>query len=164
LKVIDCVERRGVEINPHARIAAARIGIETVASLAEVPDAYFDVAISNHALEHTTAPMDVVREIRAKLKPSGLAIFVVPCERYDTSYNPDDRDQHLYTWSPLNLGNMCRHAGFEVISAARFAHRWPPMLDKFLPIFGVGMSNVVCRIYARLRPKLTQVRVVGRKP
>jgi SAM-dependent methyltransferase len=161
---INCAVKLGVEINPHARAAASVAGLETVATLAEVPDSSFDVIISNHALEHTTAPMEVTAAALAKLKPGGTAVFVVPCERYDTRYVPDNVDQHLYTWSPANLGNLFHHSGFEVVDVARLAHRWPPHVDKLLRIFGFTACNVICSIYARIRPKLTQVRVVARRP
>jgi SAM-dependent methyltransferase len=164
LKIIECAEKLGVEINPHARAAASLAGIETVPSLAEVPDASFDVIISNHVLEHTTAPMDILTKALAKLKPGGTAVFVVPCERYDTHYTSDNEDQHLYTWSPMNLGNLFRHSGFEVEHVARLAHRWPPHVDKLLRFFGVAACNAACRIYAKLRPKLTQIRIVAHRP
>jgi hypothetical protein len=79
---------------------------------------YADVLISSHALEHTFDPFEKLKLTRRKLKPGGLAVLVVPCERYDTKYVEQNMDQHLYTWAPVNIGNLVRYAGFTVDLAA----------------------------------------------
>jgi len=154
----------GVEINPSARATASKLGIDTVATLDDVPDSQYDVVISNHALEHTVAPMDIVGKTLVKLKPGGLAIFVVPCERYDTKYVQDSIDQHLYTWSPQNLGNLFCYAGFDIVTVRRVIHRWPPKVDAIDRLFGRAFCHAMCRLYGFLRPKLTQVQIVARRP
>lgn len=154
----------GVDINSSARDFARSIGVDTISSLDQAEDGAFDVVISHHALEHTEAPLDVVRKISTKLKPKGLAVFVVPCERYDTQYQENNTDQHLYTWSPMNLGNLFRYAGFDIISVERIAHRWPPRIDLIDKLLGRMLCNLLCRLHAIARPKLTQVRVVAQRP
>ncbi len=157
-------KKLGVEINDVARTGAGNLGIPAVPTLSAAPDRSFDVVISNHALEHTEAPLAVVRELRTKLKPGGTIVVVVPSERYDTAYKPDNIDQHLYTWSAINLGNLFRHAGFEVKEVKRYAHRWPPKIALIDKLFGRTICNLACRFYAYSRPKLTQLRIVATNP
>jgi SAM-dependent methyltransferase len=163
LASIRAARKLGVDINPSAREHASRIGIDTVAGLAEVADGTFDVAISCHALEHTEAPLEVLRAVRAKIRPRGRAVFVVPCERYDTAYKSGNIDQHLYTWSPMNIGNLFHHAGFEVESVRRIVHRWPPGIHVIYRLLGSRVANVVCLMFGWLRPNITQIRVVARR-
>ncbi len=164
LSSISANRKLGIDINSSARDFARSIGVNTISSLDEAEDGAFDVVISNHALEHTEAPLDAVRKIFTKLRPKGLAVFVVPCERYDTRYHPNNIDRHLYTWSPMNIGNLFRHAGFDIISVERVAHRWPPRVDLIDKLLGRTLCNLLCRLHALVRPKLTQVRVVAQKP
>lgn len=163
LAALTAKSKIGVEINPHARAHAAGLGITAVASLDAVPSGSIDILISNHALEHTEQPLEVVRQFREKLRPGGRAVVIVPCERYDTAYVPGNIDQHLYTWSPINLGNLFDAAGLNVVSVERIAHRWPPRVDLFDRLLGRRFCNALCVFYAHLRPKLTQVRIVARK-
>jgi SAM-dependent methyltransferase len=163
LETLKSRSKIGVEINAVAARDAVGRGIKTVGTLQEVPNESIDVVISNHALEHVEAPMAIARAMRDKLRLNGLIIIVVPCERYDTQYFEHNRDRHLYTWSPVNLGNLFHYAGFEIIDVRRYAHRWPPgisMIDKAL---GRTICNIICYFYSIARPKLTQVRLVARK-
>src|ERR1700733_5146933 len=66
-----------------------------------------------------------------------------------TAYKPDNIDQHLYTWSAINLGNLIRHAGFEVKEVKRYAHRWPPKIALIDKLFGRTICNLACRCYAQ---------------
>src|SRR6516225_1105943 len=70
LKHLHCRRSIGVEVNPAARIEAARNGVEVYATIAEVPDGIADVVISNHTLEHVPFPVEALREVRTKLKPT----------------------------------------------------------------------------------------------
>src|SRR5215210_9132767 len=58
LASLNARERVGVEPNPPARQAGEARGIRVVESTRELEDALADVVISNHALEHTLAPLD----------------------------------------------------------------------------------------------------------
>lgn len=163
LEALDAASKVGVEINPAARKAANARGIETVPTIDEIPNESIDVVVSNHAIEHVESPMAIARSMRDKLKPNGLAVIVVPCERYDTEYYAGNIDMHLYTWSPVNIGNLFHCAGFQIIEVSRYTHRWPPFLMTIDRVFGRKICNFICHVYARMRPKLTQIRLVARK-
>lgn len=164
LRRLQCQRRIGVEVNPAAVSYARASGLDEIVSyLGELAPESADVVISCHALEHTVDPFHKLQQVRVALKPGGLAVFVVPCERYDTQYVPGNIDQHLYTWAPINLGNLLASAGFSVLSCERIAHRFPPRAAQLQHLVGWGLFHLICRVYANLRPGLTQVRAVGRK-
>ncbi len=142
-----CSRKVGVEVNPTARASAERLGIECYDSLHWVEDGSFDVIISNHALEHVPFPIDVLRSVRQKLKPSGVFLLCVPIDdwRSERKYDPNDINHHLNTWTPQLLGNSLVEAGFKpaefsirILNHAWFRHiapmheRMPKLLFDFL--------------------------------
>ena len=163
LSRIECAERVGIEINPAARETARGMGIRAVGSAAEIADGWADVIISNHALEHTTRPLDELKDLLPKLKVGGKAVFFVPCESIRCAYRPGDVNQHLYSWSPMNLGNLFTLAGFRVETVEPFLHKWPRRY-RFWSRFGRGVFDCVSRIYARWERTWFQVRVIAYRP
>jgi len=135
---LNCQRRIGVEINPLARGAAERIGIEVHATLETVSDGSVDIVISNHALEHTLSPYETLRQIRGKLSEQGRLVLCVPIDdwRTEKEFNTNDINHHLYTWSPLLLGNLLAEAGYRPDRIWVYTHAWPPvhwrMLDRIL--------------------------------
>lgn len=156
---IDCSRRLGVEINDSARSAARTKGIEVYASAAEIPHGCVDKVISNHALEHTLSPLVELTTLKRTIRPGGLAIFTVPCESILCAYKPNI-DHHLYTWSPLNLGNLFTEAGYKVIHSKALYSRWPPGY-RHIAKLGRMPFDMACRIYGRLYRKMFQVHLVA---
>ncbi len=159
---IQCKEKLGVEINPTARANANKLGINTLPSNEQIKDEWADVIISHHALEHVEHPLSVLQELYKKLKPDGKIIFVVPMER-NNRYVPNDINFHLYTWSEMNLGNLFTLAGFQVKEVKEIKHRWPPHFMKIRKSVGPTIFNTICKVYARYRSDISQVRVVATK-
>jgi 2-polyprenyl-3-methyl-5-hydroxy-6-metoxy-1,4-benzoquinol methylase len=76
-----------------------------------------DVIISHHALEHVDHPLDILQKLRERLKPGGRIVFVVPSLNPGTNKRGTDLvtvNEHLYTWTPLLLGNLFVRAGLRV--------------------------------------------------
>lgn len=161
---LNCHKRIGVEINPAAREAAQALGIEVHATLDEIPDHCADVVLSNHALEHVLCPLQVLRTAHDKLKPAGLLVLCVPIDDWRTQNYVDERDSnhHLYTWTPLLMGNLLAEAGYAVERVWVYTHAWPPSswqtLDARLPVW---LFDLVCRFTA-WRYKRRQVMAVAR--
>jgi SAM-dependent methyltransferase len=163
LKQLTCKERLGIEINETARKTADSIGIRTVATAAELPDEWADVIVSNNALEHTTRPLDELKALLPKLKRGGRIVFVVPNESIIWKYAPNDVNQHIYAWSPMSIGNLFTHAGFEVEESKAFLHKWPRNY-RFWAKVSPAVFHFVCRLYARWERTWFQIRVVARRP
>lgn len=135
-----------------------------VSDIDDVDNDYADILISNHALEHVFSPFNVLQKLIKKIHPGGLAVFVVPCESYKNSYTENDINQHLYTWSPLNLGNLFKTAGFNVLESKALLHRWPPHYQ-VIAKHGREVFEKACRIYGEKTKDLgAQVRVVASRP
>jgi len=162
LNELSATQKLGIEINESGRNNAKELGVETVELISEVEDQWADVIISNHALEHVDQPLDVIKELFTKLKPNGKIIFVVPFERTN-SYKANDINYHLYTWSPMNLGNLFHRAGFEVNEVKVVAHKWPPRFDQLVKLFGYKTFYIMSKIYGILNRNQTQVRIIATK-
>jgi len=137
----------GIEINPSAVAEAERQGIKCVSQIALVGDEIADVIISNSTLEHIEQPLDELRRLLPKLKPGGIIIFSVPCESSDWAYAPSDINQHLYTYSPMSLGNLFATAGFVVDRVDVFRVMWPPQSERILSLLGEDGFHVISRLY-----------------
>lgn len=154
----------GVEINETSANAARRRGLTIVRDLDAIEDCWADTIISHHALEHVDDPLGTLRAAFAKLRPGGKIVLVTPSETVRMRYREDDPNFHLFTWSPGNLGNLLKRAGFIDISAAPVHHRWPPywfVLRRFLPL---PAMQTLSYIHSRLRTEIGQTKAVGYRP
>lgn len=157
-------DKMGVEINPAAAEEARRKGLNVVAHIEAVPDGWADVVVSHHALEHVDRPLDVLATVRSKLRPGGKVVLVTPSETVSQRYRDDDANFHLYTWSPANLGNLLKRAGFERIRAAPLYHRWPPYWDLLRRVLPRPVMYRLGVLYGRLDTRVCQVRAVAYAP
>jgi len=163
LKSLHCSMKVGVEVNTSAIETAKKNGIEVFRTVEDVPDGYVDVVISSNALEHTLYPLDELRSLHKKLVMGGKAIFVVPCESISYTYKPNDQNHHLYSWSPMCIGNLFEEAGYSVIESKPYIHKWPPNHQLIARVGGRRLFEVACRLYGRIERSWFQVRVVAEK-
>ena len=125
LELLPASRRLGVEPNEAARGAAQERGLQVVASTTEVPESFADVVISNHALEHTIAPWDELRELRRVLKPNGGSCCGFPGRWRTQRRTREDDNHHLYTWTPLLLRQSAGRGGLRGRSVRVVTHAWP---------------------------------------
>lgn len=163
LNNINCSMKVGVEVNQPAAEIAMKFGIEVYDSVAEVPDDYVDVIISNNALEHTLHPLKELRLLHKKLEVNGKIIFVVPCESISRSYKPNDINHHLYSWSPSCIGNLFSEAGYSIIESKPYIHKWPPKYRFIAKVGGRRIFEFGSRIYGQIARDWFQVRVIAEK-
>jgi SAM-dependent methyltransferase len=153
LGAFTCARKIGVEINDVARErAVADHGVEGYKSLADVPVGVAVVVVSNHTLEHIAAPFDALRQLRPKLKPDGKLVLVLPIDdwRAQRRWDPTDINRHLYTWTPLNLGNLLDEAGFRP-DEMRIIHRTLMRgVDRFAKL-PAPLFEGVCWFYSHAR-------------
>ena len=159
---LNIQKKVGVEINPKAIKSAQEKGIEVYNDADLVPDNYIDVIISNNALEHTLRPLDELKSLYKKLKKGGKIIFVVPCESITYEYQQNDINHHLYSWSPMCIGNLFTEAGFQLIESKAYIHKWPP---QYLEIAKQGRDTFeeACKKYGQKETSWFQVRAIGTK-
>lgn len=138
LSCLDVARRIGVEVNPAAREKCVLPEIEMHADISAVPDAAVDVVMSNHCLEHTLAPFETVSHLHRVLKPGGKLVLVLPFDDWRSpihrNWRPSDPDNHLFTWSPMNIGNLLTEAGFRV---ERAEHTNYALSNRLAPIKSV---------------------------
>jgi SAM-dependent methyltransferase len=161
LSNLNVAKRVGVEVNPVAAQAARTRGIEIFEQTIDCPNDYVDVIISSNALEHTLRPLDELRALRSKLKIGGKCVFVVPCESIAYGYRPNDINHHLYSWSPMCLGNLFTEAGYKLIESQAMFSKWPPGCVKIARYGGRRVFELACKIWGHLDRKLFLVRAVG---
>ncbi len=161
LKNLPARRKLGIEVNTAARKEASlKTGIDTVSSVADVPDGWADVLISNHALEQAQTPYETLVALRSKVKPGGVAVFVVPHEGPHQEYHPGDVNNHLYTWNPMTLGNLFAAAGFRVDRVEALQHQWPPDYEALFARVGEAEFHRACERWARQNGNF-QIRIVA---
>ena len=69
---------------------------------------------------------------------------------------------HLFSWSPQNLGNLFHEAGYRIVHAKPYKHKWPPFYRVFARL-GWPVFDVLCRIYGRINRNWVQVEVLAIK-
>ena len=160
---LPAAKRYGVEINPACREkiqamnAAGDRRIDVFESIQGVADRCIDVAISNHCLEHVPNPLGTLKALHRVLKPGGDLIIVVPFDDWrqkgHRSWQPNDLDQHLYTWSPLILGNLLSAAGFQVDTIHLCSRAWSPRLFWIHRLIGNLGFEIACRLLSVLKQR-----------
>ena len=164
IEQLRAAHKVGVEPNPVAREFARQQGLDVRASTAEVEQDSVDVVISNHALEHTLAPLDELRGLRRALRPGGTIVLWLPIDdwRTERAPAPDDRNHHLYTWTPLLVGNLLDEAGFTNIHARVVTQAWPPR-HELLAGLPEPAFDLLARVWSAVRRR-RQVAAVAVKP
>jgi SAM-dependent methyltransferase len=167
LHKLNCRDRIGIDPNPSSAEVAARLNVRhyfnSRDAVRELGDGFADVIISVHALEHTANPLQELKDLYPLLKPGGKMHFLVPHDSVKKMWSPNDINQHLFSWSPMNLGNLFTHAGYEVEYAAPYLHKWPPR-SKQIAALGWSVFNLACFIYGHIEQSVTQVELRARKP
>lgn len=162
LSSINCKNKIGIEINEIARKQAKENKINVFSDISMIEDNWADVIISNHALEHCYNPLQELNNLYPKLKKGGKIIFVTPFEIKNT-YIANDINQHLFTWSPQNIGNLFKTAGYKVEKVEQIKFRWPPYAKHIYNKLGKSFFNLSARIYSRIKGDLFEVKVIASK-
>lgn len=127
LNELNCGYKYGVDINPIALEEASKMGIKTFTRIDQLKENSFDVIISNSALEHDPNPRNSLKKLFKILKKNGTIVFRVPHETINYSYHSNDWNYHLYTWSPMALGNLFNDVGFKVLECKIEKSKRPPV-------------------------------------
>ena len=148
---LRCGGKVGVDPNPTALQEARGRGLTCYESCEPIEDGWADVVVSNSVLEHTACPLNELIKLRQKLRNGGLAVFSVAHETLNWRYAPGDINQHLYTWSPMAVGNLLPRRDSSV-KVKVIKSDWPPYVGAWvLRVFGTRTFRVICRLYWVLR-------------
>ena len=162
LSTFENTEKFGVELNDIAREKAKK-NLKVFKYAKELPNDYFDLIISNHALEHCDNPLIELKELYRSLKKGGLICIVVPIDNKANEFRGKNKLLHLYSWSPMNLGNILSAAGFDVIESKPFVHKWIPHYYRIKKIIPWSIFHFLCRIYGMLNHRWWQTRAIAKK-
>lgn len=173
LRHLSAKERIGVEVNPTAREKCKdlseeeNIPVELHESLQTINENRADVVISNHALEHVLNPYEILQEIHRILKPNGVFVVCVPFDDWRSQshdkWRKNNPDNHLYTWSPLNLGNLLTEAGFSVLKTKLCTKAWSPKIFWIHKLFGKKVFDMACRLLSFVKNR-REILCVAEKP
>ena len=154
----------GVEINPAARSQAEQSGISVFGSLDELEKSQtFSRIITSHALEHVGNPLESLIQMKHHLRPDGLLLWLSPIDDWraphQRNWNPKDVDMHLYTWTPLLIGNLLKVGGYKPESVSILVHACPPSSERLWNL-SPALFHFVARLWAIAR-KQRQIFVVA---
>jgi SAM-dependent methyltransferase len=156
LHTLKAKTKVGVDINPAARARGAELGVQIYSTLDELKGRTFDKIITSHALEHVPNPYQALMELKSFLRPEGLLIWLSPLDDWrrkaQKQWQSDDPDMHLYTWTPLLLGNLLSAAGYKPLSVSLVTHAFPPLIVAKL-MWGVNprLFHLSAFVWASLR-------------
>jgi SAM-dependent methyltransferase len=162
LNALVCGDKFGVDANPKYREHAQQtFGFRVAPNLEGFTN--LDVVISCHTLARLPHPLKTLSDAYKALRDGGTLVLLVPCYGHKNKYTEFNFEQHLYSWSPLDIGNLVRRAGFTVLSVERIWHRIPPKGGLVLKYGGERLFQLACRICGHLFRKQVQIRVVALK-
>jgi SAM-dependent methyltransferase len=162
LKSLNLQNSFGVEPNDAAREECKLKGLQVEASLDNFEKNYFDLIYSNHVFEHLDSPLEIAIKLRSYLKVNGLLLIAVPNE-CNVKYVSNNIDQHIYTWSEINLGNLLLKAGFEILEIKTIKFRWTPRFVWIHKVFGLYIFRLFCYLNAILHFDRKEVFAVVKK-
>jgi len=161
LRQLPASNKIGIEVNQscYKKIAEKNEGLDVPViihdNINNIASESVDIVVSNHCLEHVPSPLETLREIKRVLVTGGELIMVVPFDDWRSSKNknwrPGDSDFHLFTWSPMNLGNLLSEAGFTVKEVHLHTFAWSPKLFWIYNIFGNMAFQLACRLFALIK-------------
>jgi SAM-dependent methyltransferase len=159
LRNLPAKKRIGVEANSAARLKCVEscqdgCSIKLHETLSTIRSGSIDIAISNHCLEHVPNPLENLEELYRVLKKDGVFVLIVPFDDWRNSDNkkwkPADYNHHLYTWSPMNIGNLVTEAKFKVLDTKICTQAWSPKILWINRFFGNFVFRYACFMLSAL--------------
>ena len=166
LDSLTSAKKSGVEISPTSREEANNKGLDVRGTLEDFQGEKFDKIISAHALEHVLDPAQKLLYMRDLLEEDGLLILCLPINewvnRTQRVWVASDDNKHLYTWTPLLIGNLLSVCGFEPLEIRTIHQWWPKRFGRYLASRSPTLFHFAAHLSSRLRRK-RQLLAVAKK-
>jgi len=154
----------GLEVNPAAATIAREQGLTVFSSIDQLPKQTYDVIISNHVLEHVRDCCDTLERLRQCLKAGGRIVVKLPIDdarsSYQRTWNRNDSDHHIQTWTPRLFANALFESGYEVDECRVIASAWHP---KLFSLARFGLERLAFWLLAVVKRR-RQLFAVARNP
>tara|TARA_B110000444_G_scaffold252686_1_gene282366 strand:- start:663 stop:1349 length:687 start_codon:yes stop_codon:yes gene_type:complete len=158
LSVLNGKYKIGVDVNKNALEKAKKNGINEVhTNLDNIKPKSIDLIVSNSALEHVPNPHQVLSRLYELLKPEGKILFRVPHETLGWDYKSGDWNYHLFTWSPMAIGNLFNDVGFSDIEVRIEKGIRPPL---FRILRKINLEKIIGYLYRIFRIILDELRIL----
>lgn len=152
----------GVEPNDTARFECELKGLKVSSTIDSYKQESFDLIYSNHVFEHLDSPLETAINLRSYLKKEGILIVTVPNE-CNVKYVENNIDQHLYTWSEINLGNLLYKAGYQIIEVKTIRFRWTPRFTWIHSFFGFHIFKIFCYLNSFVHNDRKEIMAIAKK-
>jgi SAM-dependent methyltransferase len=120
LSRLDVGQRIGIEVSEDMADRARRRGLHVVSALDALGSSIADAVIFSHSLEHLASPASTLLKVKDVLRPGGRVVILLPAEspshRDHRTWRPNT-DRHLFSWTPLTIGNLLNSCGFDLAFA-----------------------------------------------
>ncbi len=163
LEKIKCRIKEGVDINPEAIKESKKRISKVYENSNQLPEEYYDKIISHSTLQHCEYPLSELINLHKSLKKDGVIILITSCSSRNLKFKPNDINYQLYSWSPMNLGNILDSVGFKVIKVNKINHRWIPKYNFFYKLLGKKIFNSLCFFYSFFDSSITNVISIAKK-
>tara|TARA_B100000427_G_C15392763_1_gene544072 strand:+ start:243 stop:932 length:690 start_codon:yes stop_codon:yes gene_type:complete len=155
LSLLNCKYKIGVDINESVSNKTKDLGInEFHKNLDNIKANSVDLIVSNSALEHVPNPHKTLSDLYKILKTNGKIIFRVPHETLGWNYKPGDWNYHLFTWSPMAIGNLFNDIGFQQIVVKVEKGKRPPFFKIFRILYLEKLAGYIYRFLRMLLDEL----------
>jgi 2-polyprenyl-3-methyl-5-hydroxy-6-metoxy-1,4-benzoquinol methylase len=141
--------------------ACSRYGIELGYVLPPATDERYDLIVLQHALEHVTDPVTVLRELAERLDPFGSMLIDVPNASSIEMLRPSRRRSildlpvHLYHFTPHTLSAVLAAAGLEAVRVSLTNPDWLEWLFAFRTVRGPDGGEIEDSPQYDVRPRST---------
>lgn len=142
----------GVELSEAASAEARARGLTVVPSLGDVASSVADAVLFCHSLEHVASPAGCLLEAGRVLRPGGRIVVLLPAEipsHADNRIWRPNLDRHLFSWTPLTIGNLLLVCGFNLVCS-----RLQPTATRSRIVHSLGVTPALRRRLVDFRARL----------
>ena len=148
LDLIKCRFKIGVEKNNLSLKKVRGKKINCVSKLDDLNNKIkFDTIFALSVLDHLENPIEVIKELKKKLKKNGKLIIIIRQDSFNQNEFNSSYNKHLYSWSPLSFSKILKNANLKIIKYNYLRFTLPPKFNFFKKIFGTRMTILISKMY-----------------